>query len=452
MCPGKFNGRHLAFFLKGELTMAKQRNGYVYQEMVWYGMVEYKDQNGKLQKKERRGNNKAHAEELADKLARQLKEKFGASFKGSARAITRKEGWLARLTYADETGKRRNVKRRAENKTEAKEELKRLINKLEGQGEQALDGDTMTFRDLASVYEKRKLIPAEYHGDRKVRGLRSYKTPLGYLKTLSVYFGNRRIKNITHSDVETFKQMRLKTPLSNGDERTIAAVNRELELLRAILRFASRQGWLLRSPFELGTPLISKADEVRRERILTFEEEALLLSVCTGRRSHLKPLLIAALDTAARRGELFKLTWADVDLDNRLINLRAATTKTQRGRIIGMTQRLYSELKTLFEKSTQDKASLVFGITDTIKTSFAAACREAKIEEFRFHDCRHTAITRMVQSGMPSHLIMKVSGHTQPITFSRYVNIDEQTARQAASALDRFNDTAIAEVVSKLVN
>src|SRR5262249_1562932 len=155
---------------------------------------------------------------------------------------------------------------------------------------------------------------------------------------------------------------------------------------------------LLRSPFELGSPLISKADEVRRERVLTYEEEARLLSVCTARRSHLKPLLIAALDTAARRGELFKLTWTDVDFENRLLNLRATTTKTQRSRTVGMTERLYSELKALYEKSTQDKDSLVFGITDTVKTSFAAACRDASITGFRFHDCRHTAITRMVQS------------------------------------------------------
>src|SRR5205085_10342421 len=98
--------------------MAKQRNGYVFQESVWYAVVEYKDQNGKRQKIERRGNNKAHAEELAAKLAGQLKEDFGASFKCSSEIVTRKEGWRARLSYIDETGKRRSVKRQAENKTE----------------------------------------------------------------------------------------------------------------------------------------------------------------------------------------------------------------------------------------------------------------------------------------------------------------------------------------------
>lgn len=239
--------------------------------------------------------------------------------------------WVARSTFIDESGKRRNIKRRGRTKTEAKELLKQVLTQLEDRGEGAFDGDRMIFRDLAQIYEERKLQPAEYHGERKVRGLRSYQTPRGYLRNLANHFSSRRIKNITHSDIEEYKQKRLKTPTPKGKERAIASVNRELELLRAVLRFAVRQGWLSRSPFEMGTPVISKADEVRRERVLTHDEEMRLLAACTGRRAHLRPLLVAALDTAARRGELLKLIWNDIDFVNHLINLRATTTKTQRG-------------------------------------------------------------------------------------------------------------------------
>jgi integrase len=432
--------------------MAKQRAGYVFEDKVWYAVVEYKDGDGKRQSVKRRAKSQAHADERVVQIISKLKQSLPSSTKISHRTFSQSEGWIARLTFTDEAGNRRNVTRRAENKTIAKDELRKLINKLENQGEQAIDGDRLTFRDLAGVYKERKLVPAEYQGDRKVRGLRSHRTPSIYLKILTAYFGNRRIKSITHSDIEEFKHSRLSKPLSNGKERTIAGVNRELELLRAMLRFALRQGWISRSPFEMGVPIISKADEVRRERVLSHDEEMRLLAVCIGRRAHLKPLLIAALDTAARRGELFKLVWADVDFENRLINVRATTTKTQRSRTIGMTERLSIELQALYEKSTGDPNSLVFGITDTVKTAFASACLDAKIQGFRFHDCRHTAITRMVQSGMPAHLIMKVSGHTQPITFSRYVNVDDQTARQAASALDRFNQAALTEGASSAIN
>ena len=78
--------------------MAKQRDGYVYQETVWYAVVEYKDPSAKPQKIERRGNNKAHAEELTGKLTRQIEEEHDPSVKYSSKLVSRKEGWRARLT------------------------------------------------------------------------------------------------------------------------------------------------------------------------------------------------------------------------------------------------------------------------------------------------------------------------------------------------------------------
>ncbi len=150
----------------------------------------------------------------------------------------------------------------------------------------------MTFAELAKVYAERKLIPAVYAGEgeyrRRVAGLRSHKSPHGFLRVLVENFGRRRVRSISHADVEAFKLLRLQTPRQrDGHPRSIAAVNRELEMLRAVLRYAGREGWLLRSPFEQGAPLIEKASEVKRERVLTHEEEAQLLAVCTGRREHL---------------------------------------------------------------------------------------------------------------------------------------------------------------------
>ncbi|MFN7946545.1 MAG: site-specific integrase [Blastocatellia bacterium] len=352
--------------------------------------------------------------------------------------------WYARITFTNESGKRRNIKRRAKNKTAAKEILWQLRRDYKDHGEKMIEGDRVLFRELAEIYEQRKLQPAQYKGERKISGRRSYLTPLGYLRTLTAHFGAKRIKNITHADVEKFRNDRLHAPTSKGKERSIASVNRELEVLRAMFRFAVRQGWLIRSPFDTDDALISKADEVQRDRILTREEEARLLAVCDGRRSHLRPLLITALDTGMRRGELFQLRWSDVDLEGRLITVRATTTKTMRGRTIGMTERVAAELRRLWESSLQDSDGLVFGITDTVKTSFASACREAGIEDFRFHDCRHTAITRMIQAGMPPMQVMKISGHTQMTTFARYVNNDEQAVRRIAAALNAFHAGAFA--------
>lgn len=366
--------------------------------------------------------------------------------------VERKDGSLwARITYVDVSGKRKDILRRADNRTHARQLIKGLLRELEDRGERSIESSKMTFEHLAKRYTEAKIFPAEYHGNRKVAGLRSWRSPKGYVQILIQHFGKKRLRDITHNDIERFRLERLKSPTSKG-ERTIAAVNRELETLRAVLRFAIRQGWLVRSPFECGAPLISKADEIRRERVLTHEEENRLLAVCSGRRAHLRPILIAALDTAMRRGELFKLKWLDIDFGNRLIQVRATTTKTQRSRTVGMTSRLITELQCLWELSTKNQDELVFGITDTIKTAFASACTAASIESFRFHDCRHTAITRMVQAGMSATEAMKVSGHTQMSTFARYVNPNDDAARRAADLLSAFNAAALLGNSEALIN
>lgn len=363
--------------------------------------------------------------------------------------------WYARFTYTDGSGKRRNVKWRvvgASNKTEAEDELAHVLRSYESRGTRALDGNRLLFRELARLYEEHKLIPPQYVGDRKVAGLRSWRTPRGFLRTLVEHFGAMRIKEIVHSDVLSFKLLRFGTPTVRDAQRTIASVNRELELLRSILRYAKREGWLEKSPFETGDVLISKADETERMRILTRQEESALLAACTRRREHLRPLLIAALDTAMRRGELLKLRWADVDLVNRRITIRSMNTKTARARKVGITPRLAHELEALYERSPKDSPGLVFGIKDTVKRSFASACRDANIEGFRFHDCRHTAITRMLRAGMEASEVMKISGHTQWKTFLRYVNPDDEAVKEYAEQLAAYNSRNELSDVTELLH
>jgi integrase len=224
------------------------------------------------------------------------------------------------------------------------------------------------------------------------------------------------------------------------------------------MKFAIQNGWLYQSPFDLGKSLVSISDEVKRERTLSWDEESRFLSACTeertvkytrrgkeitatikGGRELLKALVITALDTTMRKGELLKLRWRDVDLTTRIITVIALNSKTAKSREIGMTERVYEEVSRLWEISPKDDSLLVFGISD-IKKSFTAACDEAKIKDLRFHDLRHTAITRMVNAGIPPMEVMKISGHTQYTTFARYVNPNTETVRRIADVLSAFHD------------
>ncbi len=178
-----------------------------------------------------------------------------------------------------------------------------------------------------------------------------------------------------------------------------------------------------------------------RERILTREEEARLIDGCEDRRQHLRALITVAVDTAMRRGELFKLRWSDVDLASGRITVRAENAKTEKMRVVGMTKRMLAELTNLWDKSPQNQNELVFGIVSTIKNGWKSLCLEAGVEDLRFHDLRHTATTRLIRAGVPVSEVMKITGHTQMSTFLRYLNQTHESVSESAKSLDRYLST-----------
>jgi integrase len=365
----------------------------------------------------------------------------------------------ARITYYDEQGRRRDVMRLAESRAHAKELAAQMRRELKDHGERIVDADKLKFEELAGYYEEDKIKPAQYHEGRKVAGLRSLSSVRYALKTLIAHFGRRFIKTITPTDIEKFKATRLDSQARRGgkptgSKLTIASVNRELELLRSIFAYARREGWIVRSPFERLRGIISKADERRRDRVLSFDEEKRLLDACDKpRRRHLRPIIICALDTAMRRGEIITLQWRHVDLDARTITVTAMNSKTARERTVGMTARLYDELTRLWEMSPKDSEVSVFGISDNFKNGFTTICRDAQIEDFRFHDCRHTAITRWVRAGLPIPEIMRLSGHSTLQAFAVYTNSTPETVRRGAAALDTLRaDAENVEQASDLIN
>jgi integrase len=128
-------------------------------------------------------------------------------------------------------------------------------------------------------------------------------------KTLLEYFGH---SSILPRDLEAFKLHRLDGITKRGTKRNIGTVNRELSVLRSMLNFAVQNEYLSQNPFSKVRGVIMSSAETERDRILSFEEEARLFDVCTGRRSHLRPILICALDTGMRAGEMFKMRWRDI--------------------------------------------------------------------------------------------------------------------------------------------
>lgn len=367
---------------------------------------------------------------------------MGRQRKGS---IIQRDGKLyARVQFVDSAGRKRDLWRKAESRAQARDIIKQLLRQLDDHGETAHDAHAMTFGQLADFFQEHYLTPAEYVGDRKVSGVRSITPVLAVLKALREHFGKRRLQSITYSEIRSYKAIRLRTPTKHDGQRSIAGINRELCKMRRLLNIAFREGWILKNPFMAGESLVSAADENKRERILSREEETRLLAAIDAepKRSHLKGMLLIALDCALRRGEIFTLRWSDIDFERRTIKVRAFNAKTARSRIVAMTIRVYTELSTLWQTSPYNSDALVFGISVTIKTSWKKICHEAGIIDFHFHDCRHTAITRMIRAGLPPVEVMRVSGHTTLSCLYRYSNLDSDAVFRAAAALDAYHAQA----------
>lgn len=356
-------------------------------------------------------------------------------------AVEKNGKWYARIRWTDESGKRRDLWLMARNKSHAQELIQEKIQELKEHGEKTVDASRMTFCEFADYFEKNFLIPAEYVDGRKVAGRRSIKGLKEQVDLMRSFFNKKPLRSISYGDLSRYKLQRLRTPTKRKEKtRAIASVHRELALLRRMLNVAVREQWLLKNPFSLGESLISVADEKRRERILTREEEIELLNACEQPKcKHLRAIIICALDSGMRQGEILKLRWADVDLEAGLIVIRAFNTKTMKARTVAITTRLKIELDRLWTSSSKEIDALVFGVSDNVKNSFSTVREKVGLNDLRFHDLRHTHATRLDDLGFTLPKIANQLGHTQLQTTLRYVNRDKTGVMQVANALDAFN-------------
>jgi len=382
-----------------------------------------------------------------------------------------RQEWLARLIWEDEaTNEGGEMCRSAESRSEAQRKLKSLEQKFLAGGKAVIEAQGMTIGALLEHCLKTRYYEPVYDGEgRKKGGVRSFKTVESHIKVIAAFFrsvkqgegeeaeyvGGMKLRDINVASLRAFRKELLK-------DREIPTANRILSTLRAILNEAMVNDWIVVNPFAKARKgeLITTADERERETILTAAEEQRLLEVCSiDSRRHLKALVVAALDTGARQGELFRLRWSDVDFEESVIhNLISYKGPTVQRRDAPMTMRLRDVLLDL--KANRPKRwafrlrrksglkpddDLVFGVTTNVKDSWEAARKDAGLEHVRFHDLRHTAATRLAEK-MQLVFVGHVLGHSDPKTTRRYVNKTRQTILDAAIIMDEWHQKESVQV------
>ncbi len=145
---------------------------------------------------------------------------------------------------------------------------------------------------------------------------------------------------------------------------------------------------------------------------------------------YLKPIIVLALNTAMRKGEILNLRWDDVDFARRAVQVKK--TKNDQPREVPMTDWLYETLWNWRKKRLDTE--FVFTHNNgqpirSIRTAFEKALQRAGIEDLRFHDLRHTAASQMYMSGLDIKFIKEIGGWKTLQMVDRYSHISTEHKR-----------------------
>lgn len=154
---------------------------------------------------------------------------------------------------------------------------------------------------------------------------------------------------------------------------------------------------------------------------------------------YLQPMILLAINTGMRRGEIFQLTWSNVNFERCILTIAAVTAKNGRERHIPLNQEILIVLKT-WRKQMKGK-NLVFPgkdgeSFDNIYKSWKNLLREANIVNFRWHDLRHHFASKLVMSGVDLNTVRELLGHSDLTMTLRYAHLaPEHKARAVAKLL-----------------
>jgi integrase len=233
---------------------------------------------------------------------------------------------------------------------------------------------------------------------------------------LDVYFGHCKPQTINSGMVDDYKAKRQKDFAAN------ATINRELALLRSILRFAYAKEKISRVP-----PIHLLPEDNVRQRFVTEEEFQRIL---THLSPYVSPPIVIAYHTAMRIGEVLSLRWKNVDLKRRVFVFETEKSNGKQRAVA-----LHPEIMALF-------ATMPRGFGDTpvfnlgksrVERAWRRACEKAKVKGAWIHDLRRTRATIWhKEEGLPQDVIMSMSGHRTDSMFRRYQIVSTEYVERLA--------------------
>ncbi len=299
------------------------------------------------------------------------------------------------------------------NKKLAQEVLhKRLVEIAEGKFLDKKSRLNIKFEDFANDY-------IELYSKHNKK---DWKKDITRLKSLTAFFGGKYLYMITPLQVEEYKSKRVK-------EVSSATVNRELACIKHMFTMAIHWGKADNNPVKK-VKLFRENNQ--RLRYLEKEEAERLVRNCKG---YAKRIVIIALNTGMRKGEILGLKWSDIDFRRGIVYL--LDTKNGERREVPMNDMV----KRAFVNQRKYKDSpYIFCNRDgkpfrDIRKSFIAGLKKSGIINFRFHDIRHSFASQLVMSGVDLNTVRELLGHKSIRMTLRYSHLSPAHKQRAVDVL-----------------
>jgi len=253
---------------------------------------------------------------------------------------------------------------------------------------------------------------------------RSLDDDKAHLRWLDSHLKNYFLHQITRDVLDEVADKKLKEGV------TPATVNRMLEIVRAILRKAEREwGWLEKAP-----AVRMRKEDTKRIRWLTKEGAARLIKELP---SHLADLAIFSLTTGLRKSNVTNLQWRDVDLIKKHALIHPDQAKTKKAIPVPLNDTAINVLRKQIGKHPE--FVFTYGGKRIIQCNTKAwknALKRAGIDNFRWHDLRHTWASWHVQNGTSLQELQQLGGWSSLEMVLRYAHLSSDHLKEAANRVN----------------
>lgn len=281
----------------------------------------------------------------------------------------------------------------------------------------------VSFRDFSEKFRKK-------HVERRNR---SVNNQVYLLNALANHFGKRLLHEVSREDIDAYLQQKEQSSKPG-------TVNKHLTMIKSM--FARANEWGDLNGYNPARDIKKLTENNERCRYLTDVEKEKLISACSGM---MRLVVLVALKTGLRKGELLALKWAQapqsnyVDFEHNTIFIHESLSKSKKSRYVPLAPTVKQALMDFPQYAEQ---GYVFVNPKTgkplvnLKRAFLAALKKAEINDLRFHDLRHCFASDLVRKGVDLYVVQQLLGHSSPKMTQRYAHLGNSHLRTAICTLD----------------